>query len=190
MLIKSLFTNRSVLCHKTVYEALECLRFEAFLDTLDYESQKHILLLTVDMKDSFNERIFHDNLESQSFKDLFHEYGKFIAKSSAESKTFAYWSMYMKMAGMELTLCFSSVDSNLLRFNNIFSMYFSFSGILLMFIRATREVDWELHLSTFRLMITWFFACDKINYARYGSAFWLEMVSLETTHPGLLYLNT
>lgn len=85
MPIKSLFTNRSVLCHKTVYEALERLRFEAFLDTL----------------------------ESQPFKDLFQEYGKFIAKSSAESKTFAYWSMYMKMAGMELPLCFSSVDSNL-----------------------------------------------------------------------------
>ena len=134
MLIKSLFTNKSVLCHKTVHEALERLRFEAFLDTLDDESQERILLLTVDMKDSFNEGKFHDYLESQPFKDLFQEYGKFIEKSSAESKTFAYWSMCMKMAGMELPLCFSSVDSNLLRFNNIFSMYFSFSGILLMFI--------------------------------------------------------
>ena len=54
-----------------------------------------------------------------------------------------------------------------------------------MFIRATRQVDWDLHLSAFRSMIPWFFACDKVNYARYGSAYWLEMTSLEKTHPGL-----
>jgi hypothetical protein len=54
-----------------------------------------------------------------------------------------------------------------------------------MFIRATRQVDWDLHLSSFRSMIPWFFACDKVNYARYGSAYWLEMTSLEKTHPGL-----
>ena len=54
-----------------------------------------------------------------------------------------------------------------------------------MFIRATRQVDWDLHLFAFRSMIPWFFACDKVNYARYGSAYWLEMTSLEKTHPGL-----
>ena len=53
-----------------------------------------------------------------------------------------------------------------------------------MFIRATRIVDWDLHLSAFRSMIPWFFACDKVNYSRYGSAYWLEMSSIETTHPG------
>ena len=30
-----------------------------------------------------------------------------------------------------------------------------------MFIRATREVDWVLHLAAFRAMIPWFFVCDK-----------------------------
>ena len=54
-----------------------------------------------------------------------------------------------------------------------------------MFIRATRQIDWNLHLTAFRSMIPWFFACDKVNYARYGSAYWLEMTSLEKTHPGL-----
>lgn len=58
-----------------------------------------------------------------------------------------------------------------------------------MFIRATRQVDWDLHLSAFRSMIPWFFACDKVNYARYGSAYWLEMTSLETTHPGFVNLH-
>jgi hypothetical protein len=56
-----------------------------------------------------------------------------------------------------------------------------------MFIRATREVDWVLHLAAFRAMILWFFVCDKVHYARYGTAYWLEMISLETTHPGNLF---
>ena len=44
-----------------------------------------------------------------------------------------------------------------------------------MFIRATRIIDWDLHLLPFRSMIPWYFACDKVNYSRYGSAYWLEM---------------
>lgn len=51
--------------------------------------------------------------------------------------------------------------------------------------RIRFEAFLDLHLFAFRSMIPWFFACDKVNYARYGSAYWLEMTSLEKTHPGL-----
>jgi hypothetical protein len=54
-----------------------------------------------------------------------------------------------------------------------------------MFIRATREVNWDLHLTAFRAMLPWFFICDRVNYARYGSAYILEMTALENTHPGM-----
>lgn len=57
-----------------------------------------------------------------------------------------------------------------------------------MYVRATRTVDWSLHLLAFRAMLSWYFACDKVNYSRYGAAYWLEMVSVKETHPGLLYL--
>ena len=46
-------------------------------------------------------------------------------------------------------------------------------------------IDWNLHLTAFRAMIPWFFACDRTSYARYGSAYWLEMSALDHTHPGL-----
>lgn len=58
--------------------------------------------------------------------------------------------------------------------------------ILLMFVRATRIIDWHLHLSAFRAMLPWYFSCDRFNYARYGTAYWLEMISVEETHPGLM----
>ena len=56
-----------------------------------------------------------------------------------------------------------------------------------MFIRGTREINWKLHLAAFRAMIPWFFACDRTNYARYGSAYWLEMKALDQTHPGMFF---
>ncbi|XP_046860781.1 uncharacterized protein LOC124454010 [Xenia sp. Carnegie-2017] len=59
-------------------------------------------------------------------------------------------------------------------------------GTLLQFIRATREGNWELHLSTMRIMLTWYFACDRVNYSRHGTAYWFEMTKLQETHPALL----
>ena len=58
-----------------------------------------------------------------------------------------------------------------------------------MFIRATREVNWDLHLAAFRDMLPWFFITDRVNYARYGSAYLLEMTALESTHPGIVWYS-
>ncbi|KAL7382446.1 hypothetical protein ABVT39_022502 [Epinephelus coioides] len=55
--------------------------------------------------------------------------------------------------------------------------------ILLLFVRATRESNRQLHLSTVHLMMPWFFAYDRINYVRYLPSYWLEMVNLPITHP-------
>eukprot|EP00794_Sanderia_malayensis_P001921 gene1921-2178_t len=57
--------------------------------------------------------------------------------------------------------------------------------LLMLFIRATRENNWELHQSAVRSMLPWFFAMDQVNYGRYG-VYWLEMTSLDITHPGIL----
>lgn len=57
--------------------------------------------------------------------------------------------------------------------------------ILLIFIRATRERNWELHLSAIHSMLPWFFAYDRVNYSRYLSIYWWEMQKLEETHPDI-----
>ncbi len=71
-----------------------------------------------------------------------------------ESKTYRFWSSYIEM-----------VED------------------LLSFIRATREANWGLHLSSIRFMLPWFFSYDRINYSRYLSAYWQEMNILKETHP-------
>ena len=49
--------------------------------------------------------------------------------------------------------------------------------------RASREGDWDLHLSSIRNLIPWCFAYDKINYARYLSSYLSEMCHLVDEHP-------
>ena len=59
---------------------------------------------------------------------------------SVSNRTMAYWLLYIEMV-----------------------------QILPLFIRATRENDWQLHLIAVRSMLPWFFAADRVNYARFGS---------------------
>ena len=55
--------------------------------------------------------------------------------------------------------------------------------ILLAMKRASREGDWDLHLSSIRKLILWCFAYDNINYARYLSSYRSEISHHEDEHP-------
>ena len=61
--------------------------------------------------------------------------------------------------------------------------YLDIVEILLNLLRASREGDWELHLSAIKEMIPWCFAHDNLNYARYLSAYVSEMSHLEEEQP-------
>jgi hypothetical protein len=60
---------------------------------------------------------------------------------------------------------------------------------LLLFARATRTTDWDLHLTAIRSMLPWFFAYDCVNYARYLPLYRLEMFCIQDTHPGNTYIK-
>ena len=55
--------------------------------------------------------------------------------------------------------------------------------LLLDLIRSYRESDWHLHLHTIRRLIPWCFAYDHVNYARYLSVYYGQMIHLNETHP-------
>lgn len=94
--------NRSVSCHKVMHEALQRLRLEAFLDTLDDDVVDSIYSFTESMRDSIFDEDVQGYVESQQFDDLVHQYENFIVETSAKSKTFSYWSIYLKMTGKAL----------------------------------------------------------------------------------------
>ena len=99
---------------------------------------------------------FKDYVFSPQFEAIQNDFNVYVKEKSAKNNTMAMWLLYMEMV-----------------------------QTLLVFIRATRENDWELHLSAVRSMLPWFFATDRVNYARYGSIYWLEMISMNSTHPGM-----
>ena len=78
---------------------------------LDEEYQESIFSLIMTMQDFFNESRFEECIKSQLFDDIVIKYETFVAESSTKSKTFAYWNMYIKMAGKNVfnTSCFISL---------------------------------------------------------------------------------
>ena len=61
--------------------------------------------------------------------------------------------------------------------------YLDLVDTLLAIKRASREGDWDLHLSSIRNLIPWCFAYDNINYAKYLSSYRSEMSHLGDEHP-------
>ena len=57
---------------------------------------------------------------------------------------------------------------------------------MLLFIRAVRTADWLLHLKALGNFTKYFFAHDKLNYARMMPLYLAEMDSLKTTDPDIL----
>ena len=57
--------------------------------------------------------------------------------------------------------------------------------ILLALLRATREGNWQLHLSAIQVKISWCFAYDKVNYARYLPVYYAQLSNLQTRPPGV-----
>lgn len=106
---------------------------------------------------TFPDEQFKDYTLSEEFQNIQNGFNTYVNKKSATNKTMGIWMVYMQMV-----------------------------QTLLLFIRATRDNNWELHLSAVRSMLPWFFAADHVNYARYGSIYWLEMICMNTTHPGAL----
>ena len=61
--------------------------------------------------------------------------------------------------------------------------YMEMVAILLGFIRAEREGNWEMHLELFSRMLPYFALFDHTNYARWGPVYLADMQNLVTTAP-------
>ena len=51
--------------------------------------------------------------------------------------------------------------------------------VLLLFIRKSREENWELHLASLELMIPYLFPYDQLNYARFTPLYIATMMELK-----------
>ena len=146
--------NRCVRAHKTIYEAMERLRFQPFQKTLSSQEESEIQSIGMDVEDDVEKERFMEVCASKRVEDIKMSYDLFIERKCEENTLFEFWSKYIDMV-----------------------------QLLLLYIRATRASDWTLHLSSLRSMIPWFFATDRVNYSRYAPCYWLEMMCLNKTNP-------
>ena len=61
--------------------------------------------------------------------------------------------------------------------------YMHMVQLVLLFIKAVRTADWDLHLSSLEAFTKYFFAYDKLNYARMIPLYLAEMKALKHTDP-------
>lgn len=146
--------NRGMACYKIAVEALESLRFEAYINTLPKEKKNEILSQLKSLNFTFPSPAFEEDARGPLVQSLIKKYDDFCADQCEQSKTFAFWSSFINLV-----------------------------KLLLKFITSIRTSSWNDHLSCYREMMPWIHAYDRIHYARYTPAFLKEMNELEKTHP-------
>eukprot|EP00794_Sanderia_malayensis_P000765 gene765-55_t len=147
--------NRSVRSHKVVYEALLRLLFQRYLESLPNDHKEKVVALIEKLAAEFPTAKYCLLVDSDDFGKLWKDLFIFADSQASKYPTFALWMTYIEIV-----------------------------QILLLFLRATRSNDWDLHLSAVRSMLPWFFVTDRVHYSRYGTAYWLEMSCIEQTNPG------
>ncbi|XP_070559922.1 uncharacterized protein [Ptychodera flava] len=147
--------NRSVRCHKLVAEAMHRVRFNEFLDSLTEEEHLRVITSLIQLRESFPHSLI-DEVETKDIELLQQKYADHVQKCCESNINYAFWNSYLEMV-----------------------------QLLLLFIRATREGNWHVHLSTLRKMLPWYFAYGRVNYSRYLPVYLQEMSALPQTHPNV-----
>ncbi|KAG1701312.1 Threonine aspartase 1 [Nymphon striatum] len=153
--------NRAVRFHKLLYEALLRLAWKEFLAVLDQQSDynkgqiEEMNEKIMELCEHLNQNTFTDILHDRLFETVAQQFGDFLNNLRQGNGTLAaFWMSYIDMVELMLKL-----------------------------LRASREGNWKLHLTSIHEMIPWCFSYDNINYARYLSAYYAEMTNLPEEHP-------
>ena len=152
--------NRAIRLHKLVFEGLQRMRWDAFgrwLQTNNCDFPNDFELAGV----LSQIRAFRNTPSVENIEQLF--------QSEKVSEILFVYTKYSQ-----------NEEGPMKKFWN---SYIDMVSLLLAFLRATREGNWELHLACIRELLPWYFAYDRQNYARYLPVYWLHMINLPKTHP-------
>ena len=160
-LLQGKWYNRGIRGHKLIMEALLRLKWDAFCSWLseggggEVESEGGPILNLVD-----------------SVID------RYRTAVTAEEKKEAYLLLCNIATRVEdlLTRFKQETSSKLFKF---WDEYIEMILLLLQFIRAEREGDWELHLKVTTKTIPYFFAMDRLNYSRWLPGYIMDMRNLQ-----------
>ena len=147
--------NRALRVHKAVLESLQRLLLKSFLSE-STEAADLFQQLSDDLQLCRDRHQLEAILRNPSVVLLFNLYTSFKDSiiSGERGKTPQFWLQYAEKVWLILRL-----------------------------LRATKENDFDLHLSCLQDMCPLFFAMDHHNYARYATVYFLHMLNLRHNQP-------
>ena len=153
--------NHAVRVHKCIYEALMRLVWAQFLIWTENDQESHstavLYFEQVNSMDSdLNQRSFNKLFVSQLLPKLMAKWNSFLHHLRCDNgELSAYWMSYIDLV----------------------------ENLILGLLHGSREGNWNLHLIAIRSLIPWCFAYDKVNYARYLTVYYAEMLALPESRP-------
>ena len=148
--------NRAMRSHRIVMEALLRLRWQSFINWLNQQN------------DTFNKHVIVTMV--QNIQTTLNDESINVINTSPEFS--ALQTSFRQFCQTDRGQTATFWDS-----------YIDLVSLLMRFVRATRESNWDLHLSCVRDILSWVFAYDHTNYSRSLPLYWSQMINLETTHP-------
>ena len=89
--------NRSVRAHKLMFDALQCLRWKAFLNSLTCEEREQALKTAEELNCVGPSAFFLERIQEEDVSSLVQAYMNFNSQGSDASPTFNFWSSYLDM---------------------------------------------------------------------------------------------
>jgi hypothetical protein len=108
------------------------------------------------LTEKYPEEAFLATVTSDEFNQICENYSAYVSQGNSACKAFASWSSLYRNSPTAFVIC-QMINAN-------YRLGSPFVAI--------------------RSMLPWFFAYDRVNYARYLLLYWLEMSCVQDTHPG------
>ena len=146
--------NRDVRLYKTAYESLLCLVLLEVMTDLSPEIENHLSTLFKSFEESPQETI-QSSLDNDALCNVYHSF-------------------------LDIKIKWEETGSDL---QKLWLTFINMVELLLNTILSVRSGDWHLFVTYVKDVIPYTFAYDNINYARYLTAMFSEMLSLEDNFP-------
>ena len=125
----------------------------------DQESHSTAVLFfeqVISMASDLNQRSFNKLFISELLPKLMAKWNSFLHHLHCDNgELSAYWMSYIDLV----------------------------ENVILGLLCGSREGNWNLYLIAIRSLIPWCFAYDKVNYARYLTVYYAEMLALPESRP-------
>ena len=160
LVLKGKQYNRAIRALKTVYEALQRVKINTFLEWLSSIGKSDV---------------FKDFQESNEMKALLTSQDRPIL----DKATIKFHNLFQLIDQFDQKI----VDGEFGTMAMFWQSFVDMVQVLLDFIKSMRMRDWDLHLQSMRRMLPWFHAYDHVNYSRHLTYCWASQKNLHDNHP-------